>query len=95
MEVDACNVGAGAVLIQEDSNGLDHPVCYFSRRFNECRTRCSTIEQEALALLFALQFFLRFVWDRVLGQLWSTRITIRWCSSTECMIRTGASCGGR
>ena len=30
MEVDACNVGAGAVLLQEDANGLDQPVCYFS-----------------------------------------------------------------
>ena len=57
LEVDACNVGAGAVLIQEDSNGLDHPVCYFLRKFNECQTRYSTIEQEALALLFALPIF--------------------------------------
>lgn len=30
LEVDASAVGAGAVLLQEDDNGLDHPICYFS-----------------------------------------------------------------
>ena len=57
LEVDASVIGAGAVLLQEDDNGIDHPVCYFSRKFNACQSRYSTIEQETLALLFALQFF--------------------------------------
>ncbi|KAL7849531.1 hypothetical protein SRHO_G00211540 [Serrasalmus rhombeus] len=35
LEVDASGVGAGAVLLQEDENGVDHPVCYFSRKFNK------------------------------------------------------------
>ncbi len=30
LEVDASAVGAGAVLLQEDEDGIDHPVCYFS-----------------------------------------------------------------
>ncbi|MDA3078826.1 RNA-directed DNA polymerase, partial [Campylobacter sp. JMF_06 NA1] len=34
LAVDASDVGAGAVLIQEDDNGIDHPVCYFSKKFN-------------------------------------------------------------
>ena len=34
LEVDASVVGAAAVLLQEDGNGVDHPVCYFSRKFN-------------------------------------------------------------
>ena len=57
LEVDASMVGAGAVLLQEDAGGIDHPVCYFSRKFNSCQSRYSTIEQETLALLLALQFF--------------------------------------
>lgn len=57
LEVDASAVGAGAVLVQEDSDGIDHPVCYFSRKFNKAQTRYSTIEQETLALLLALQYF--------------------------------------
>lgn len=65
IEVDASTVGAGAVLVQEDSSGLDHPVCYFSRKFNKCQSRYSTIEQETLALLFALQFFEVYVGSSV------------------------------
>lgn len=57
LEVDACAMGAGAVLLQEDHMGIDHPICYFSRKFSKCQQRYSTIEQEALALLLSLQHF--------------------------------------
>ncbi|KAK5890792.1 hypothetical protein CesoFtcFv8_014278 [Champsocephalus esox] len=57
LEVDASAVGAGAVLLQEDADGVDHPVCYFSRKFNKHQVRYSTIEKETLALLLALQHF--------------------------------------
>ena len=57
LEVDASAVGAGAVLIQEDADGVDHPVSYFSRKFNRHQVHYSTIEQETLALLWALQHF--------------------------------------
>lgn len=33
VEVEASAHGAGAVLLQEDDHGIDHPVCYFSRKF--------------------------------------------------------------
>lgn len=33
LEVDAIGTGAGAVLLQEDNSGTDHPVCYFSKKF--------------------------------------------------------------
>ena len=36
---------------------IDHPVCYFSKKFNKQQLNCSTIEKEALALLLALQHF--------------------------------------
>ncbi len=57
LEVDASAVGAGAVLLQEDTNSIDHPVSYFSRKFNKHQLNYSTIEKEALALLLALQHF--------------------------------------
>lgn len=57
LEVDASIVGVGAVLLQEDEDGVDRPVSFFSRKFNSCQSRYSTIEQETLALLLALQFF--------------------------------------
>ncbi|KAG1952330.1 gag-pol fusion protein [Pimephales promelas] len=57
LEVDASAVGAGAVLLQEDKNHVEHPVCYFFRKFNKHQCNYSTIEKEALALLLALQYF--------------------------------------
>ena len=35
LAVDASDVGIGAVRLQEDNNGIDHPVCYFSKKFNK------------------------------------------------------------
>lgn len=57
LEVDASAVGADAVLLQEDAEGIDHPVSYFSKKFNRHQLSYSTIEKEALALLLALQHF--------------------------------------
>lgn len=57
VEVDASAQGAGAVLVQEDDNGVDHPVCFFSRKFDKHQVHYSTIEKETLALLWALQHF--------------------------------------
>lgn len=45
------------VLVQEDLQGIDHPVSYFSKKFNKHQLNYSTIEKEALALLLALQNF--------------------------------------
>lgn len=57
LQVDASARGAGAVLMQADAAGIDHPVSYFSRKFSTCQQRYSTIEKEALALLLAVQHF--------------------------------------
>ena len=57
LEVDASAMGAGAVLLQEGSDGLDHPICYFSKKFLKHQLNYSTIEKETLAMLFALQHF--------------------------------------
>ncbi|XP_068238379.1 uncharacterized protein [Palaemon carinicauda] len=55
--VDASDLGVGAVLLQDDSEGIEHPVSYFSRKLNEHQKKYSTIEKEALALVLALQHF--------------------------------------
>lgn len=57
LEVDASEMGAGAVLLQEDKEGIKHPICYFSKKFSKSQYNYSTIEKEALALLLALQHF--------------------------------------
>ena len=57
LNVDASGHGAGAALLQEDARSVDHPVCFFSKKFNRHQINHSTIEKEALALLLALQHF--------------------------------------
>ena len=48
---------AGAVLFQEDDRGIDHPLCYFSKKFTTTQKRYCTTEKELLALVLALQYF--------------------------------------
>ena len=57
LAVDASDVGIGAVFLQEDNYGIDHPVCYFSKKFNKHQKNYSTIEKECLALILAIQQF--------------------------------------
>lgn len=57
LHVDASNVGAGAVLQQADADGVNHPVSFFSRKFNSYQCHYSIVEKEALALIWGLQYF--------------------------------------
>lgn len=53
LEADASALCAGAA----DEHGVDHPICYFSKKFKKHQLHYSTIEKEALAQLLALQHF--------------------------------------
>ena len=57
LAVDASDVATGVVLLQEGSDGIDHPIRYFSRKFNKNQRNYSTIERECLALFLALRYF--------------------------------------
>ena len=57
LTVDASDVGIGAALFQENYDGVDRVVCYFSKKLTKCQKNYSTIEKECLALLLALQHF--------------------------------------
>lgn len=57
LQVDASQVGAGAVLLQSDDQGVVRPVSFFSRKFNSYQHNYSVIEKEALSLIMALQHF--------------------------------------
>ena len=43
--------------MQENGNGVDHPVSYLSKTFNKHQKIYSTIEKEFLSLILALQHF--------------------------------------
>lgn len=57
LAVDASDTGMGAVLLQDGPDGIEHPVSYFSKKFNRHQKWYSTIEQEALAVLLAVEHF--------------------------------------
>ena len=43
--------------MQEDCNGVDYPVSYFSKKFNKHQKNYSAIEKECLSPILALQHF--------------------------------------
>ena len=43
--------------MHEDGNGVDHPVSFFSKKFNKHQKNNSAIEKECLSLILALQHF--------------------------------------
>lgn len=53
--VDVSDTKAGVILMQCDDLGIEHPVCYFSWKFDQ-NQNYSTIK-EALALLLVIQHF--------------------------------------
>lgn len=57
LQVDASNVGAGAVLLQTSEDDVDCVVGYFSRKLNSYQLNYSVNEKEALALIWALRHF--------------------------------------
>ena len=46
---DASNVGLGAVLLQEDSEGSVRPCAYWARKLNDAERNYSAYDLEALA----------------------------------------------
>ena len=55
--IDSSDVGTGSVLVQEASDGLDHPVSYFSKKFLKYQKNYSVVEKETLGLVLALEHF--------------------------------------
>lgn len=55
--VDASDTGVGAALLQDGSDGVEHPVSCFSRKLDRHQKWYSTIEKETLALVMAFEHF--------------------------------------
>lgn len=57
LSVDASQVGAGAMLMQQGEEEMEHQVPYFSKTFTSTQKNYSVVEKELLAILLALQHF--------------------------------------
>ena len=55
--MDGSGIVAEAVLLQEDVNGVEHPVCYFFKKFEKDQKNHCTNKRELFALVLALQHF--------------------------------------
>jgi hypothetical protein len=56
MAVDSSNLAIGANLFQT-VDGIEHPICYYSRKLDVHQQKYSTIEKEALGLVLAVRAF--------------------------------------
>ena len=56
LQTDASDCGAGAALLQE-TDGVKHPIAYFSKKFSPQEKNYSVIEKECLALIMGIRKF--------------------------------------
>ena len=66
LRTDACDYGIGCALMQEsNANPLElHPVAYASRRLKGAELNYSTIEKEALAIVWSVEKFYRYLYGK-------------------------------
>jgi hypothetical protein len=55
LHTDALDRGVGAVRSRKDADGVEHPVCYFSRKLLPREVNYSTVEKERLAIKLRTQ----------------------------------------
>ena len=56
LAVDASDIAIGAALFQV-IDGIEHPVCYYSKKLDTHQKNYSTVEKEALALIHCVRTF--------------------------------------
>lgn len=61
VRTDAANTGVGAVLLQEDDNNTERPVCFASKTLNSAQQNYSAVEKECYAIIFALEKFAEYL----------------------------------
>ena len=60
---DASCVGLGAMLCQEDDEGKEHPVCFWSRVLTPCEARWGISEIELLGIVSCIAHWRHYLWS--------------------------------
>lgn len=58
---DASDIGVGAVLAHEYSDKVVRPIEYASRVLSPCEQKYSTVEKEALTIVYATKKFYQYL----------------------------------
>ena len=61
LETDACSIGLGAILSQEQDDGSVHPVAYASRALDKHERNYGISELETLGLVWAVRYFRPYI----------------------------------
>ena len=54
---DASDIAAAAMLAQNDKKNVQHPVSFYSKKFDKHQQKYSTVEKECLSIVLALKHF--------------------------------------
>ena len=61
---DASKIAVGAVLLQRDTEGVEHPISFFYKKLSSAQRNFSTFERECLAVVCALEHFRVYLLSR-------------------------------
>ena len=70
LATDASDYCVGAVLSHKMEGGTERPVGYMSRSLNEAERNYSTLEKEALAVIFGIKKFHQLLYGHSFINLW-------------------------
>ena len=82
LQVDASDVGMGAVLSQPDEKGMEHPVAYFSRKLLPREQKFSVIEKECLAIKLGIETFAVYLIRREFN-IQTDHRALQWLSKSQ------------